>query len=614
MARYAARTVSVRLRRVLHLACLAMLCILLPHAAAMTAIDRAEITVLENGRPPSPPVPASLPFSWDAAQDGVDGKVEIDLSFSIADPDAAHGLFIMRIGNGYAVRLNGVLLDAKGGDGNPYEDHAKQPRFFRIPQGLLRADNRLAVTVYAQAGRRAGMSPPVIGPVDEVTALYEDSYRWLVFGSFALSIVSAMLGILSLLLWLRQRDPLYIYYGAGELLWGLLMSDTLAERTPLPWPAWGIVVLSSYALAGGLMARFALAFVQRDRGVLRRMSDWNCLATVPVISAAFLLRLPDLVSVWLGLTLTVCSIIAIVVIREGARSHELEKRVLAFAILATCATAIRDMIVFRVLPGYGGIPWVRFAWVAFGITLAWIIAERMRRSTQEIATMNQRLAQRLAEREAELAATYAAQAQSSRQQAVVEERHRITRDMHDGLGSQLLGALHLAQNPGTAREAIVDQLRETLDHLKLTVDAMQDIEGDIASLLGALRYRLGARLESAGIRLDWSVDTLPTMTGWTLQQSRDLQMILYEAFSNLLAHAGARNARLCARHDPASGAILIVLEDDGCGFGDVQASRGGQGMANMRQRAERLGASLSIHSAAKGTRITLALPCVAEVT
>lgn len=589
---------------------LALLCAFLAPAFGMTSIERAEVAIERaDGTAASGAVPVALPFNWDTTQGGVDGKARILARFSVSDPRARHGLFIARIGNAYEVRLNGELLGAKGTGNDPYEDYSKQPQFFRIPDGLLQHDNALAITVHAQGGRRAGVSAPLIGPLDEATRLFEESYRWRVSGFLALSIVSGVLGILALLLWLRQHDPLFIYYGVGEILWAVLVSDTLAEHTLLPWPYWGIVVFSAYVMAAALISKFSLIFVDRHRGMLKFLGDVHLWASVPMVAAALLLGRPAMLSVWLGVTLLVTIATAITTFFAGIKSGELEKRVLAIAVLATCLAATRDMFVFRIFPGFGGIPWVRYAWVAFGITLAWTIAERMRKSAQKIAMMSQELTRRLAEREAELAATYSVQAEAQRNQAIIEERHRLTRDMHDGLGSQLLGALHLSQNASVAREVITEQLREALDHLKLTVDAMQDIDGDIASLLGALRYRLGARLDAAGVRLAWSVDPLPAIETWSLQQSRDLQMILFEAFSNLVVHSGAANASLRAAYKPEQGIIHIELSDDGVGIEPSANTRaGGQGMANMRSRSTRLGAKLDIQSSAAGTCISLRLP------
>jgi signal transduction histidine kinase len=248
---------------------------------------------------------------------------------------------------------------------------------------------------------------------------------------------------------------------------------------------------------------------------------------------------------------------------------------------------------------------VRYVWVAFGMTLAWIIAERLRKSTQAVARMNRTLAARLLEREAELAAMYKRQADAERMEAMVEERQRLTRDMHDGLGSQLLGALHLAQNPEVPKEALALQLRDALDQLKLTVDAMQDTEGDITTLLGSLRYRLGPRLKAAGVELAWDVNPLPAIPGWTLQHSRDLQMLLFEAFSNIIVHAGA--SRACLRAVADSDRIRITLGDNGRGF-DAGGEAAGHGLRNMRARAARLGAELDIQAAAEGTQVGLSLP------
>jgi signal transduction histidine kinase len=585
----------------------AVLAGLVAPAQATTTLTHASVTV-EHGAATAPSAArdVSLPNNWDATQGGASGRARYVLRFATEEPAIPHALFISRVGNTFRIELNGTLLGAKGIAGDPYADFSKQPQFFAIPPEVLKTDNTLVITIDAQSGRRAGLSDVVVGRADEVGELFETAYRWRVDGFLVLSMISTVLGSFALLLWLRQREMLFVFYGVSELTWAMLVSDTLFERTPLPWPWWGIVVFSCYALAASLICKFTLILLDRHQDVMKRISDWHLLLTLPAVAIAFVTKVPVLLSVWLGLTLVLCIVVAVLAVRDGIRSSVSEKRVLAFAVIATCVAASRDMIVFRILPGYGGVPWSRYAWVAFGITLAWIIAERMRKSTVAIARMNQTLVQRLAEREAELNASYALQAEVERNQVMTEERQRLTRDMHDGLGSQLLGALHLAQNHSVSREVLTEQLRETLDHLKLTVDAMQDTEGDIAALLGALRYRLGPRLDAAGIRLDWSVEPLPAIAGWTLQHSRDVQMILFEAFSNIMTHARATNACLHAALDEQRAHICITLRDNGAGF-STEDKGGGKGLANMQARAVRLGAALHIGSSSNGTEVRLSL-------
>jgi signal transduction histidine kinase len=269
------------------------------------------------------------------------------------------------------------------------------------------------------------------------------------------------------------------------------------------------------------------------------------------------------------------------------------------------------MYVFRILPGYGGFPLLVFAWAAFGLCMAWIIAERLHASTQSVVRMNRNLSQRLAQREEELGAMFASQASLDRRHAVMEERQRIMRDMHDGIGSQLVSAVHLVKDPAVSRSMLTEQLQDALDNLKLTVDAMQDTDGDIAMLLGALRYRLSPRFEAIGVALSWEVMPLPVVQDWTIQKSRHLQLILFEAISNLIAHAKATRAHLSAQHRNGEQGeeIQISLKDNGIGFPmGLTSGASGQGLANIRARAASMGAAIQILSSAEGTRLNLTIP------
>lgn len=594
-----------------HWICLIALCAAVaPSAHALTILTRATVIAKTEGTDTAAHVAdARLPYSWDSAQRAVDGSAQFLVHFTSANHAEPHALFT-RIGNIFTVTLNGVEIARMGTPGNKYEDYAKEPRYIAVPPGVLRNDNTLQITIYATGGRHAGLTPVYVGPADEVREVYAHAYRLRIIGSLIIVVISCVLGTLSLLLWLRQRESLYLFYGAAELLWALKIGDTLIERTPLPWPWWGALVCASYAIAPALICKFSLAVMDLHHGLLKRLSYWHLIVSVPVALLVSVASLPWLWSIWLGITVSLSVWVAVVVIIHGIRHPALERRILAIAVLATAATALRDLIAIEILPhSYGDIAWVRYAWVAFAMTLAWVIAERLRKNAAEIAEMNQMLSERLSAREAELGAAFSHQVESERQQAMMDERQRITRDMHDGLGSQLLGALQLAQNPAVSRDVVAHQLRETLDHLKLTVDAMHDIDGDIASLLGAFRYRIAPRLEAAGIRLSWSVAPLPTIPDWTLRQSRNLQMILFELFSNMMAHARATHSSLVAATDAENRHIVITLTDDGCGF-DLQsmASGGGRGMLNMQLRASHLGAQLRIQSSPEGTQASLLLP------
>ncbi len=198
------------------------------------------------------------------------------------------------------------------------------------------------------------------------------------------------------------------------------------------------------------------------------------------------------------------------------------------------------------------------------------------------------------------------------EQGAILERQRLTRDLHDGLGGHLTAVLRMAQRPTVSKDDITVQLRTAVDQLKITVDAMQETDGDIPSLLGAIRYRLARRLDAADIGLKWDVEHLPIMVNWGVRQSYELQMILFEVFTNMMVHSGATQAILNARRAVSANAEMIDIEisDNGKGFNPEHiTSDSGRGVANMRKRAAILGAELCIHSQPGFTCINILLQC-----
>jgi hypothetical protein len=167
------------------------------------------------------------------------------------------------------------------------------------------------------------------------------------------------------------------------------------------------------------------------------------------------------------------------------------------------------------------------------------------------------------------------------------------RDMHDGVGMHLSSAIRQLQGGQVGTDLIEQTLRDSLDHLKLTVDSMSLREGDVTGLLGSLRYRLAPRLQAAGLQLHWQVDELPHWPQGHVDNMRHLQYIVFEAVSNALQHAQASALWLRASVD--AGDIVVCVEDNGCGFGLVGHNPNdaeGKGLRGMRNRVQSMGGQL----------------------
>jgi signal transduction histidine kinase len=234
------------------------------------------------------------------------------------------------------------------------------------------------------------------------------------------------------------------------------------------------------------------------------------------------------------------------------------------------------------------------------------ILERHVAAIWRIEQSNVELERRVAEKTREVESNAARLEASRREQALVSERQRILADMHDGVGASLIGLLRHVQSGAAQPSTIERRVQEALQEMRIAVDALQPREGDLASVLGSLRYRLDDMIQSTGVELRWEVAELPEQQGLTPAVVFAVQRILLEAISNALRHADARRLRFIAR--AVGEEIEICVEDDGKGF-EARSPSAGQGIGNMRSRATRIGARLEIESAlGRGTRVRLLLP------
>ena len=164
--------------------------------------------------------------------------------------------------------------------------------------------------------------------------------------------------------------------------------------------------------------------------------------------------------------------------------------------------------------------------------------------------------------------------------------------MHDGVGSHISAAIRQLQSGRASSHELLATLRDSLDQLKLSIDAMNLPAGDVTSLLANLRYRLEPRLQATGIRLDWGVGLLAPIERLDAAALRQLQFIVLEALSNVLQHAGASALRIEA--EPLGDGAYLRIVDNGRGF-DVQGARR-NGLVAMQERARAIGADLVLHS------------------
>jgi ligand-binding sensor domain-containing protein/signal transduction histidine kinase len=204
--------------------------------------------------------------------------------------------------------------------------------------------------------------------------------------------------------------------------------------------------------------------------------------------------------------------------------------------------------------------------------------------------------------------------------AVLEERNRLAREMHDTLiqgcvgVSALLEAASRAQDvsPAISHELVDrarDEVRAAVDEARLAVWNLRQGSGSGEDLVRSVSELASRTSLETGIPIHFSTSGAPFALG--AEGERSLLMMIREAITNALRHAAPTNVTVSLMFDRES--IEARVEDNGCGFDPARVrvanGAGHYGLIGMRERVEKLGGEYSLDSApGKGTRVRLRIP------
>ena len=199
-----------------------------------------------------------------------------------------------------------------------------------------------------------------------------------------------------------------------------------------------------------------------------------------------------------------------------------------------------------------------------------------------------------------------------------EERRRLRRDLHDGLGAQLAGLnvqagalLRLIPRDPDAADDLVVELREELrsaisDIRRLVYDLRPPALDDLG-LVEALR-RLAERYGSEDEQLSVLVEVPEDVPNLPAAVEVAVYRITQEALTNVVRHARAKS---CVVHLAVNEDVGLKIVDDGVGIPAERSA--GVGLSSMRERASELGGSCVVEAAPKGgTRVLVRLPLPKE--
>jgi signal transduction histidine kinase len=194
---------------------------------------------------------------------------------------------------------------------------------------------------------------------------------------------------------------------------------------------------------------------------------------------------------------------------------------------------------------------------------------------------------------------------------ISDEKLRISRELHDNIGSNLTFMVSTIDNLTytmnnkkdiSKLNKLSDFGRSTLNELRQTIWAMKKREGTLSELMFKLN-ELKKQIPSS-IKIEITNETTSEVV-LTAIQTLNYFRVIQESIQNTIKYANAKNINV--HFSNSINGLQLTITDDGCGF-DLDMAQLGNGISNMKFRCEEVGGDFSISSNKSGTKIICNIP------
>lgn len=563
----------------------------------------------------------------DSFDDTLEGNREVHLrgpSKAILVSQAVHGLDVF---------LNGVWLD-----GFPRSTADDRFMWFRpimvpLPAKVLRphGPNRLTIE-YTSWEPHLTFSPVYVGEVGHIAFISE--VLDFIGGSLANASKAFCLltGLFMVGIWMvNRRDDTFGLIGAVALLWATVYTLSLWVHLPASWrDAW---LWAFYACTGSLNALtllFVLRFIQepltRPMAVLVTLSSSAAAVISPFLGSRGEVHLAH-VWIWLMLPLQVWVLLRLVKYIRRTRSRS--AILLLLHMLLAGLLIVHDFLVMahQVSPPSGiaegsllrllGTPiyLTHLVLPPLLIVMARVHLLKYGESIQRVKEANQVLADSLRRREMELTLAYDRQSGLERREAAQEERERLYRELHDGIGSRLVTTLFSVRDGHLNAAQLEQNLLDLLQGVRsLVSNSPQREEREFQNILFDYCVNLDSLLSGKDFQLEYEV---PSGQEFVLLEdgAKELLRVVEETVANTLKYANA--TRVTIRMQQTDHSMSLRITDNGRSalaqslpqrpaFGTST----GMGLTHMRKRMESLGGQFDFQLTDTGAVTRVELPLV----
>lgn len=521
--------------------------------------------------------------------------------------DGPLALYTVSTRNQFTIYLNGQEIFRNFASESDNKMAWYRPYLAPIPQTALRPGiNEIQIRAFSRDSLAVGRL--VVGPHSAVEANYRWQFFWRISATMVASSAMLLLGAFGFLLWLGRRQEVeLLFLSISTVIWFLRNYQYFAEDTPFDLVTFNALTVAATLIASAFTFAFYATYLKIPHhrhiiAALLLVVFPYCFVHWYFQLTNFLLYVPTLI-----LTLTMAILGYLNFYRTRIPSDFVWPTLMALMVVL----GVYDARLAGSGTVWSGNDFYLALFNGFFYCLAFLLTFGVRalRAFTDLSRANATLEHRIAETRAELAASEAARQELVVGQALAGERERLMQEMHDGIGSNLITALAVARQQNQP-QATIKTLGRALADLKITVDSLEPVEGDLVALIGNLRHRMAGDLRDAGVICRWEVEPCRPLAWLDATNALHVLRIFQEAIGNVLTHSGANEMRIGCREETRDGVVGIAayVADNGRGF-DTAQDRPGKGLANIRARAAALHGVLTTASdTEQGTKTTLWLP------
>jgi len=533
------------------------------------------------------------------------GRFRFDRSTLGTEPFA---VFSVSSRNQITIYVNGVEIFRNFANDSDDKLSWYRPFLAPVPVDALKPGMN-EIEIRAVSRDSVGIGRVLIGPHAAVEGYYNTQFFWRITANMAANAAMLGLGGFSLILWFNRRQETELLHLASTSAWFFLRHfQYFGEDTPFELAWFNGLSVSATIFSSVAVFGFYASFLKMPHRHLITATIFAL--SIPLALVHWYFRLSNfylyIPSMLIGLSLPILGLLNL------AKSYAHSKLVMLIAVSTMVGLGGYDAL--RNSAGYvwSGNDYYLAVFNGFILCTAFLgtFAARALAAFTDLAKANSTLEQRVSETRAELMISEAARQGLMVTEAIASERGRMMQEMHDGIGSNLITALAIAEKQDVPASTL-KTLRRAISDLKITVDSLEPVEGDIVALIGNLRHRMAADLRDAGITSKWEVQPCGSLSWLDATNALHVLRIFQEAISNAVAHSGATEIRIGCRDAERDGVrgIATFVADNGHGFEASRLNIPGKGLSNMQSRARSLYGRLELDSAPDaGTVMTLWLP------